>query len=84
LLKEKPGEEDSEGFQRRASKAVLISNQIPILSQNPQRMITEKNGWLMRGNQDSKLKLERKTKESGSNYVQNMKTYRISRRISHI
>jgi len=47
-------------------------------------MITEKNGWLMRGNQDSKLKLERKTKESGSNYVQNMKTYRISRRISHI
>jgi len=32
LLKEKPGEEDSEGFQRKASKAVLISNQIPILS----------------------------------------------------
>jgi len=25
-----------------------------------------------------------KAKESGSNYVQNMKTYRISRRISHI
>jgi len=45
LLKEKPGEEDSEGFQRRASKAVLISNQIPnIIPKSPKNDNREK--WM--------------------------------------